>query len=105
MPRGGTSPAATVTLEVRYSAPKQRAEPDQAGTGTGTMTDQTTSGGFNQIRPAQAPVAPIRATDRDRDAAIGMLQASYTEGRLTKASTTPELARPCTPRPTPISTC
>jgi hypothetical protein len=31
----------------------------------------------------QVPEPPIRATDRDRDAAIGVIQASYTVGRLT----------------------
>jgi hypothetical protein len=30
------------------------------------------------------PQPPIRATDRDRDAAIEVVQASYTEGRLTR---------------------
>jgi Domain of unknown function (DUF4190)/Domain of unknown function (DUF1707) len=30
----------------------------------------------------QVPDPPIRATDRDRDAAIGVIQASYTVGRL-----------------------
>lgn len=48
------------------------------------MGYETTSGGFSQFKPDRAPAVPIRATDRDRDAAIGMLQASYTEGRLSK---------------------
>jgi hypothetical protein len=30
----------------------------------------------------QVPDPPIRATDRDRDAAIGLIQACYTDGRL-----------------------
>lgn len=34
---------------------------------------------------AREPGPPIRATDRDRDAAIGVLQASYSVGRLTSA--------------------
>jgi hypothetical protein len=46
------------------------------------MSSDTTPGSFSRPRT----VTPlIRATDRDRDAAIGVLQASYTEGRLTMA--------------------
>jgi len=48
------------------------------------MGYETVSGGFSQFKPDRAPTVPIRATDRDRDAAIGVLQASYTEGRLSK---------------------
>jgi hypothetical protein len=35
---------------------------------------------YNQPK---VPDPPVRATDRDRDAAIGVIQASYTDGRLT----------------------
>jgi hypothetical protein len=46
------------------------------------------SGGPGQPRPAAPPARtgpPIRATDRDRDAAIAVLQDCFTEGRLTRA--------------------
>jgi hypothetical protein len=46
------------------------------------MSSNTTPGSFSRPRT----VTPlIRATDRDRDAAIQVLQTSYTEGRLTMA--------------------
>jgi hypothetical protein len=46
------------------------------------MSSDTTPSSFSRPRT----VTPlIRATDRDRDAAIQVLQASYTEGRLTMA--------------------
>jgi Domain of unknown function (DUF1707)/Domain of unknown function (DUF4190) len=60
------------------------------------MRRDMTPGGFTQP-PTQWPQPPtppqqwrqagppIRATDRDRDAAIEVVQASYTEGRLTRA--------------------
>jgi hypothetical protein len=58
-----------------------------AGDGTGLGR----SGGPGRPRPAAPPApaarpaSPIRATDRDRDATIAVLQACYTEGRLTRA--------------------
>lgn len=36
-----------------------------------------------RYRQAAVPGPPIRVTDRDREAAIGVLQASYATGRLT----------------------
>ena len=46
------------------------------------MSSDTTPSSFSRART----VTPlIRATDRDRDAAIQVLHASYTEGRLTMA--------------------
>ncbi|HUZ25693.1 MAG TPA: DUF1707 and DUF4190 domain-containing protein [Streptosporangiaceae bacterium] len=59
------------------------------------MTNERAPGGFRFTQP-QAPVAPIRATDRDRDAAIGVLQASYTVGRLTKAEYDTRIGRALT---------
>jgi Domain of unknown function (DUF4190)/Domain of unknown function (DUF1707) len=46
------------------------------------MGRDMTSGSFGQVR---VPAAPIRVTDRDRDTAIGVIQTSYTVGRLTRA--------------------
>jgi hypothetical protein len=40
-----------------------------------------TSGNFSRT---QAVASPIRATDRDRDATIGVIQASFTVGRLSR---------------------
>lgn len=41
-----------------------------------------TSGSFSQVR---VPGPPLRVTDRDREAAVEVLQTSYTVGRLTRA--------------------
>lgn len=46
------------------------------------MSSDTTPSSFSRARTA-TPL--IRATDRDRDAVIQVLQASYSEGRLTMA--------------------
>jgi Domain of unknown function (DUF1707)/Domain of unknown function (DUF4190) len=60
------------------------------------MTDETTRGSYSQPGPP-APAA-IRATDRDRDLAIGVLQESYSEGRLTKAEHDARVGRALTAR-------
>jgi Domain of unknown function (DUF1707)/Domain of unknown function (DUF4190) len=46
-----------------------------------TMRYDMASDGFGR---AQAPPPMVRATDRDRDAAISVIQASYTAGRVTR---------------------
>jgi len=45
------------------------------------MRRDITPGNFTQT---WRPGPPIRATDRDRDAAVDVLQAAYSEGRLSK---------------------
>jgi hypothetical protein len=46
------------------------------------MGNGMTSGSFSQVR---VPGPPLRVTDRDREAAVVVLQTSYTVGRLTRA--------------------